>query len=61
MKYRDIFLLKYSAHLDNKEIAKLCGIQEGTVRQRIARGKLMIEDALQKLEENAYAKNKRNR
>lgn len=61
MKYRDIFLLKYSAHLDNKEIAKLCGIQEGTVRQRIARGKLLIENALQKLEENAHEKNKRNR
>lgn len=39
IKYRDIFLLKYSANLKNSEIAKLCGIQEGTVRQRIVRGK----------------------
>lgn len=54
VKYRDIFLLKYSAHLENREIARLCGIREGTVRQRIARGKLLIEDALQKLEENAH-------
>ncbi|MCM1049399.1 MAG: RNA polymerase sigma factor [Clostridiales bacterium] len=52
VKYRDIFLLKYSANLENKEIAKLCGIKEGTLRQRIARGKLMIEEALRKLEDN---------
>lgn len=50
IKYRDIFLLKYSANLENSEIARLCGIQEGTVRQRIARGKLLIESELQKLE-----------
>lgn len=48
VKYRDIFLLKYSANLENSEIAKLCGIQEGTVRQRIARGKVLIEEALGK-------------
>lgn len=52
VKYRDIFLLKYSANLENSEIAKLCGIQEGTVRQRIARGKVLIEEALGKLEDN---------
>lgn len=40
VKYRDIFLLKYSAHMENSEIANLCGIQEGTVRQRISRGKV---------------------
>lgn len=60
VKYRDIFLMKYSANLENSEIAKLCGIQEGTVRQRIARGKKLIEDALQKLEENGHEKNKRD-
>lgn len=52
VKYRDIFLLKYSAHMENSEIAKLCGIQEVTVRQRIARGKVMITDALKRLEES---------
>lgn len=52
-KYRDIFLLKYSSKLENCEIADLCGIQEGTVRQRIARGKIIIEEALKKLEESA--------
>ena len=45
VKYRDIFLLKYSSNLENSEIAKLCGIQEGSVRQRIARGKILIEKA----------------
>lgn len=52
VKYRDIFLLKYSSHLENSEIARLCGIQEGTVRQRISRGKMLIEEALKKLEAN---------
>lgn len=52
IKYRDIFLLKYSAQLENREIAEVCGIQEVTVRQRIVRGKALIEDALKKREEN---------
>ena len=47
-KYRDIFLLKYSAHLENVEIARVCSIREGTVRQRLARGKRLIEHELQK-------------
>lgn len=50
-KYRDIFLLKYSSCLENSEIASLCGIKESTVRQRISRGKIMIEAALEKWEE----------
>ena len=33
-KYRDIFLLKYSAHLENREIARICGLREGTIRQK---------------------------
>lgn len=49
-KYRDVFLLKYSADLENSQIAEICGIREGTVRQRIARGKALIQDALEKLE-----------
>lgn len=51
-KYRDIFLLKYSAQLETNEISRIYGIREGTVRQRIARGKQMIEKALRELEEN---------
>ena len=48
-KYRDIFLLKYSAHLENREIARICGLREGTIRQRIARGKRLIEKELEKI------------
>lgn len=51
VKYRDVFLLKYSSRLENEEIAKICGITESAVRQRIARGKIMVEEALKKLEE----------
>lgn len=57
VKYRDIFLLKYSAHMENSEIARLCGMKEGTVRQRISRGKILIEEALNKPEENEHGKN----
>lgn len=51
VKYRDVFLLKYSSCLDNREISELLGIKEGAIRQRIARGKEMIEKALKRLEE----------
>lgn len=54
-KYKDIFLLKYSADMENREIAKVCGIKEGTVRQRLARGKVLIENELKKLEEGGDA------
>lgn len=57
IKYRDIFLLKYSANLENKEIARICGIREGTVRQRISRGKQMIEKMLRELEDNRNGAN----
>ena len=57
VKYRDVFLLKYSAKLENREIAKLCGIQEVTVRQRIARGKILIEKELSRLEDSGNETN----
>ena len=38
---------------ENREIAKLYGIKEVTVKQRIARGKEMIERALAELEEES--------
>ena len=50
-RYRDIFLLKYSARMENKDIAGILDIPEGTVRQRIARGKVLIQEALDRLEE----------
>ena len=52
VKYRDVFLLKYSGNMDNDEIAKVLNITEGTIRQRLSRGKIMIQEALNKREEN---------
>lgn len=52
VKYRDVFLLKYSSNLENEEIAQLLGITEAVVRKRISRGKVMIQEALDKMEEN---------
>ena len=52
VKYRDVFLLKYSGNMDNDEIAKVLNITEGTARQRLSRGKIMIQEALNKREEN---------
>ena len=57
VKYRDVFLLKYSSNLDNAQIADICGIQEVTVRQRIARGKRLIEKELRKLEGDNHEEN----
>ena len=42
VKYRGVFLLKYSGNMDNDEIAKVLNITEGTIRQRLSRGKIMI-------------------
>ncbi len=51
VKYRDVFILKYASRLDNNEIAKMLNITEGNVRQRISRGKEMIQSAINSLEE----------
>lgn len=51
VKYRDVFLLKYSSNMENGEIAQLLGITEETVRKRISRGKAMVQEALDKMEE----------
>lgn len=51
VKYRDVFLLKYSSKLDNDEIADLLKISEGTLRQRLTRGKQMIQEAVNSLED----------
>lgn len=50
VKYRDIFILKYSSYMSNSEISKFMDISEGTIRQRIARGKLLIKEEIEKLE-----------
>lgn len=41
-------------HDRNSEIAKACGIKEATVRQRIARGKVLIENEIRSLEANMH-------
>ena len=48
--YRDIFMLKYVNDLENKDIAGLLNISEETVRQRIFRGKKMLEEKLEDME-----------
>ena len=49
--YRDVFLLKYSSMYENSEISAILGIPEGTVRQRLARGKVMVEKAWKEMHE----------
>ena len=53
VKYRDVFLLKYSSKLDNNEIAEILNISEGTIRQRLTRGKAMLQKAIDDLEVHA--------
>lgn len=48
--YRDIFILKYVHGVENKNIADLLNISEETVRQRISRGKKMLEEKLENME-----------
>lgn len=47
--YKNLFLLKYVECVDNKEIAKMFGMKEGTVRQKLARGKVMLRKELEKV------------
>lgn len=51
VKYRDVFLLKYSSEMNNREIAKILDISEGTIRQRLARGKIIIQEEINRIEE----------
>ncbi|MBR1701142.1 MAG: RNA polymerase sigma factor [Lachnospiraceae bacterium] len=47
--YRDVFLLKYAHCLENDQIAGALKISESTVRQRIARGKVLLKKELEEL------------
>ena len=49
--YKNVLLLKYVNHYENKEIARILNIKEGNVRQRLLRGKQMIEKAVNELKE----------
>lgn len=47
--YKNLFLLKYVDCMENKEIAKMLDMKEGTVRQRIKRGKVLLRKELEKV------------
>ncbi len=42
--------MKYGFGYSNKEIADILKMREGTVRQRIARGKTLLQDILEEME-----------
>ena len=44
--YKEVMMLRYVNRLQEKEIAKVLELREGTVRMRISRGKKLIEEAL---------------
>lgn len=46
-KYKGVFLLKYVNGYENKEIASILNISEEAVRQRISRGRNIIESKLE--------------
>ncbi len=46
-KYADIMYLKYIIGYSNSEIAKQLNLKEGTVRQRVNRGKSKLKDILE--------------
>lgn len=46
-KYKEVFLLKYVNGYENKEIADVLNISEEAVRQRISRGRNIIESKLE--------------
>lgn len=45
--YRQIFQLKYGWGYANREIADVLDMREGTVRQRLARGKKLLQELLE--------------
>ena len=49
--YREVCLMKYVEKMENWEIAEKLNMREGTVRQKLARGKVWIEKAIRELEQ----------
>lgn len=47
--YREIFRMKYVWGYSNQEIGKIFGIRQGTLRQRIVRGKLLLQEILDEM------------
>ncbi len=50
VKYRNLFIMRYLKQMSYAEISKLLNVPEGTLRQRIARGKRFIQKSLPKPE-----------
>lgn len=46
--YMEVFSLKYCNQYSNHEISKILNVREGTVRQRLARGKEILREILVK-------------
>ena len=49
--YREVCFMKYVEKMENWEIAEKLNMREGTVRQKLARGKALIEKAIRELEQ----------
>ena len=49
--YREVCVLKYVEKMENWEIAEKLNLREGTIRQKLSRGKALIEQAIRKLEQ----------
>ena len=60
VKYRDVILLEYSSKMDDDEIAELLKISERTLRQRLARGKAMMQEKINCLEDSIDGTCERN-
>lgn len=50
LTYRQIFQMKYAWGFPNKEIAQILNMKEGTLRQRIMRGKGILREILKEME-----------
>lgn len=48
-QYRDIFLLRYGNSLSTKQVADTVGLKEDTVRQRLSRGKKIVQERLDEI------------
>ena len=50
LAYRQIFQMKFAWGYPNKEIAEVLNIREGTLRQRVSRGKEILRNLLKEME-----------
>lgn len=51
LKYRDVLILKYAYQYEAKKIAEILNITEANVRQRLVRGRRILEIELKRLED----------